>query len=135
MPETLAGVDVADMHFDGRDFHRDQRVVQRDRGVRIAAGIDDDADRLLRMRLVDEIDQLAFAVGLPAIGLQAELRRRFRAQLLDIGERRMAVGLGLARPQQIEVRAVEHIDRRGRGWPSWAIRIPAMGGGWSRGYR
>jgi len=25
------------------------------------------------MRLVDEIDQFAFAVGLPAIGLQAEL--------------------------------------------------------------
>ena len=86
------------------------------------------------MRLVDEIDQLAFAVGLPAIGLQAELRRGLRAQLLDIGERRMAVGLGLAGPQQIEVRAVEHVDRRGRGW-LWAIRIPAMGAGRSRGYR
>ena len=113
--ETLAGVDVADMHFDRRNLHRDQRVMQRDRGVRIAAGVDDDAGRLLRVRLVDEIDQLALAVGLPAIGLQAELRRRFHAQLFDIGERRVAVGLRLPRPQHVEVRAVEHIDRRGRG--------------------
>ena len=79
MPEALAGVDIADMHFHSRDFHRDQRVVQRDRGVRIAAGIDDDAGRLLGMRLVDEVDQFAFAVGLPAIRRQAELRRGFRA--------------------------------------------------------
>ena len=63
------------------------------------------------MGLVDEIDQLAFAVGLAAIGLQAELRGRIHAQLLDIGEPRMAVGLGLAGPQHVEVRTVENIDR------------------------
>src|SRR6202022_4933779 len=78
MSETLAGVNIADVHFDGWNFHRDQRVMQRDRGVGIAAGIDDDAHSPLRMRLVDEIDQLAFAVGLPAIGLEAELRRGLR---------------------------------------------------------
>src|SRR5436305_13504505 len=49
MTEALAGVDVADMHFHSRNLHRDQRVMQRDRGVRIAAGVDDDAGRLLRM--------------------------------------------------------------------------------------
>ena len=79
MPETLAGVDVADVHFDGRDLHPDQCVVQRDRGVGIAAGIDDDAGHLLDAGLVDEVDQLAFAVGLTAIGMQAKLRRRLRA--------------------------------------------------------
>ena len=47
MTETLAGVNVADMHFDRRNFHRHQSVMQRDRGVRIAAGIDDDPGRLL----------------------------------------------------------------------------------------
>src|SRR3982074_3387614 len=79
MPETLAGVNIADVHFDGWNFHRDQRVMQRDRGVGIAAGIDDDADSLPGMRLVDEIDQLAFAIGLPAIGLEPELQGRRRA--------------------------------------------------------
>src|SRR5260370_5475468 len=115
MPETLASVNVADVHFDGWNFHRDQRVVQRDRGVGIAAGIDDDAHSLAGMRLVDEIDQLALAIGLPAIGLEAELRRGLRAQFLDIGELCMAVGLGFASPQHVEVRTVEHINRRCRG--------------------
>ena len=63
---------------------------------------------------MDEIDQLALAIGLPAIGFQAELRGGLRAKLLDVGERRMAIGLGLAGPQQIEVRAVEHVNRLGR---------------------
>ena len=78
--------------------------MQRDRGVRIAAGIDDDAGRLLGMGLVDEVDQFAFAVGLPAIGVQAELRGGVRAELLDVGERGVAIGLRLAGPQQVEVR-------------------------------
>src|SRR5438105_9317750 len=41
--KALAGVDVGHVHFDRRDLHREQRVVQRDRGVRIAAGIAADA--------------------------------------------------------------------------------------------
>ena len=65
------------------------------------------------MGIVDEIDQFAFAVGLPAIGLQAELRGSFRAKLLDVSKLGMAVGLGLAGPQQIEVRTVEHVNRLG----------------------
>ncbi len=95
-------------------FTRDQRIVQRDRGVRIAAGVDDDAGHLPGMRLVDEVDQLALAVGLAAIRLQAELRCGFHAQLFDIGERRMAILFRLPYPQHVEVRAVEDIDRRGR---------------------
>src|SRR5256886_7271265 len=65
MTEAFASVNVADVDFDGGNFHRHQRVMQRDRGVRIASGIDDDPRRLLRMRLADEIDQFAFAGGLP----------------------------------------------------------------------
>src|SRR3982074_1330143 len=96
MTEILAGVDIADVHFDGGNFHRHQGVMQGDRGVRIAAGIDDDSGRLFGTRLVDEIDQFAFAIGLPAIGFQAELRRCLRAQFLDVGERAMPVGVGPA---------------------------------------
>ena len=130
MTETLAGVNVADMHFDGWNFHRHQSVMQRDRGVRIAAGVDDDPGGLVGMGSVDEIDQFAFAVGLPAIGFQAELRRGFRAKLLDVDELCMTVGLGLAGPQQIEVRAVEHVNRLGRclGHPN----PEKCGGRWAR---
>src|SRR3954469_24042567 len=66
------------------------------------------------MGLVDEIDQLALPVGLPAIGFQSELRRGLRTKLFNVGEGRMAVGVGLAGPQQVEVRAVKHVDRLGR---------------------
>ncbi len=113
MTKALAGVNVADVHFDGRNFHRRQSVMQGDRGMGIAPGIDDDPGRLCGMRLVDEIDQFAFAIGLPAIGLQAELLRGLGAKFLDIGKCRMAIGLRLAHPQQIEVRAVEHVNRLG----------------------
>jgi hypothetical protein len=92
--EILAGVNIADVHFDGGDLHRHQRVMQRDRGVRIAGGIDDNPGRLLGMRLVDEIDQFAFAIGLPAIGFQAELRRGLRAKFLDVTGN-VAVGGGV----------------------------------------
>src|ERR1700682_3821583 len=95
MAEILAGVNVADVDFDGRNFHRHQRVMQRDRGVGIAGRIDDDPGRLAGMGLVDEIDKFALAARMPAIGSQAELRGGFGAQLLDVGERRVAVGLGL----------------------------------------
>src|SRR6202011_2353851 len=51
MPKILAGVNVADVHFNRRNFNPDDGVVQCDRGVRITAGVDDDAGRLLLARL------------------------------------------------------------------------------------
>src|SRR4051794_6115900 len=57
VPKILAGVDVADVHFNRRNFYADDGVVQCDRGMGITAGVDDDAGRLLRARLMDEIDQ------------------------------------------------------------------------------
>ena len=47
MAEVLARMDIADVNFDGRDLHRDQRIMKCNRGVRVAAGVDDDAGRLL----------------------------------------------------------------------------------------
>src|ERR1700681_4517611 len=86
MTEILAGVNIADVHLDGGNFHRHQGIMQRDRGVRIAPGIDDNPGRPPGMRLVDAVNQFAFAVGLPAIGFQAELRGCLRTKLLDVGE-------------------------------------------------
>src|SRR5216684_3004228 len=107
-------LNIADVYFDGRNFYRHQRVMQRDRCMRIGSGIEDDSGCFPGMGFVDEIDQFAFAIGLPAIGFQAEFRSGLRAKLLDVGELGMAVGLGLAGPQQIEVRAVEHVNRLGK---------------------
>ena len=132
MTEAFASVDVADMHFDCWNLHRLQGVMQRNRGMGIGPGIDDDPGRLAGTGLVDELDQFALAIGLPAIGLQAELRGRLPAQFLDIGQRRMAVFLRLARPLHVEVRPVENIDRVGRCF-SHSGPGGCCGGG--RGYR
>ena len=111
MTEALARIDVRHVDFNGRNFYADQRVMQRDRGVRISARIDDDASGFLGAGLVNEVDQFAFAIGLPAIGRQAEMRGGGVTELLDIGQCVMAVGLRLTRAEQIKVRPVEHIDR------------------------
>src|SRR6476646_8633901 len=53
--------------------------------------------------------------------LQSALRPNCAAvlvQFLDVAERRMAIGFGLAGPQQIEVRAVEHVNRLGNSHPN-----------------
>src|SRR3954451_2664104 len=74
MTEVLACIDVADVHFDRWSFHRHKRIVQRDRRVGVSPGVDDDPGCLAGMGLVDEVDQLAFSAGLPAIGFQPEQR-------------------------------------------------------------
>ena len=111
MPETLAGVNVGDVNFHSGNVRALDRIVQRNRSVRIGGGVEDDADRLLGKRFVDDVDELTLAVGLAAIGFQTVLRGGVDAELFDIGKRKMAVLLRLPDPKQIEVWTVEHIDR------------------------
>ena len=63
-----------------------------------------------RARRVNPVHHFAFAVGLPAIGGEAEARGRIAAQLFYIRQRRGPIGLRLPRPQQIKVGDVQHKD-------------------------
>lgn len=56
--EFFATVDVADVHLHDGGIECDQSVAQRNGGVRVPTGIDDDA-RNVSPGLVDPIDQLA----------------------------------------------------------------------------
>ena len=111
MAEALPREDVRDVDFHRRDFDPDQGIVECDRGVRITARIDDDARGFLGAGLMHEVDQLALAVGLAAIGGQAITGRALVAELLHVGERVMAVGFRLAGAEQIQVRPIEHVNR------------------------
>ena len=64
MTKLLAGVDIGDVDLDHGNAGCDQRVVDRNRRVAIAAGIDDDSGSRLRLRLMNPVDEVAFLVGL-----------------------------------------------------------------------
>src|SRR5450759_525034 len=57
MTEILAGGNSAEVQRHGQNFQRHYSDRQRDRGVRIAGGSDDNFGRLPGRRLVDEIEQ------------------------------------------------------------------------------
>ena len=82
--------------------------MQRDRGMRIGAGIQDQTARLAG-GFLHPVDQLAFAIGL------AELQRffaRFLAQArFDVCERVMPVDFWLTCAQQVEIWSVKDINR------------------------
>src|SRR5262245_17886207 len=81
MTKRLAPVNVGEVHFDRRLLRNLQGVQQRDRGVAVGAGIDDDAGRAIA-RFLDPGDELTLQVRLPEIDREAELRRSARAHLL-----------------------------------------------------
>ena len=65
----------------------------------------------LALRLLDPVDQFAFVIGLPEHDLEAEALGGRAAKLLDVGQRGAAVFFRLAGAEQIEVRAVEDVER------------------------
>ena len=64
MSERLARVHVAQVHLDERNLHREQRIAQRDAGVREARRIEENEGDVARRRLVDAADQLGLGVAL-----------------------------------------------------------------------
>jgi hypothetical protein len=68
VPELLALVDVRDVQLDHRELRSLDRVVQRDRRVRVGTRVVDGADAVARLDLatevMDPVDQLTLVVGL-----------------------------------------------------------------------
>ena len=62
----------------------------------------------IEQRMTDDLNEYCqFAADL---GYHPELRGGLAAELFDVGEPRMAIGLRLARSQHVEVGSVEHVD-------------------------
>src|SRR6185437_3863590 len=115
VPEGFALVNVGDVAFDHRDADGEDGVHDGDRGGGVAGRVDDDAGGALRAGLLDVGDHFAFAVGLAEDDVDAEAPGGGAAERLDVGERRRAVFLRLARAEQVHVRPVEDVDGRGHG--------------------
>ncbi len=109
MSEGLACEDVRQVHLRNGEPRRGQGVAQRDAGVRQAGRIDQDRVGG-RPRLLDPVDQCALVVRLERLDLAAELLGELLERGVDLGERGVAVDLGLARAEQIEVGPVQDHD-------------------------
>src|SRR5262245_36741669 len=84
--------------------------------VGIRARVDDDAGGFLGGGLVDQVHDLALVVRLAKFDRELVAPRGLAAKLLDVLERRAAIGLWLAGAEEIEVGAIEDVDgfRHGR---------------------
>ena len=111
MPKTLACEDIRQVDFHHRALGRLQRIEQRDRRVRIGAGIEHDARRAIT-RLVHPLDQLAFVIGLSEVGRDTEARRVRLHDPPHIVQRRRAVDGRLALSEHVEVGSIEDEYRR-----------------------
>src|SRR5690606_28049954 len=101
---------VREMNLDHRHLDRLDRVVDRDRGVGIAARIEKHGFRAGDIGLVQPVDEYAFMVRLAAFERKAELFRLRLEAGVNVIERLMAVNLGLARAEQVEIGAGEDVD-------------------------
>ena len=114
-----ARMDVGQMDLDDRSREHPQCIEKRDRGKRIAGGVDDDRARRVD-GFVDPVDKLAFAVGLPECDLVSGGGRP--ALGLDLGEGSPAVDVRLAGAEPIEVGPIQNEDRFRSA--SWLIVTP-----------
>ncbi len=94
------------MHLDDGKRHGADRVAKGDRGVGVAARVEDRAIGP-PSSVVQVIDELALTVRLVRGDLIADLGGQRRQPLLDLGERRRSVDLGLTRSEQVQVRPVQ----------------------------
>lgn len=72
MPKLLPRMDIAHVDLDERDLHGQQRIAQRDRVVRQAAGVDDDGVDVVVAGGMDAVDEGALVVGLEGVEGGAE---------------------------------------------------------------
>jgi len=100
--ECLAGVDVGQVHLNGRQPHRGDGVAQSVAGVGQRAGVDQDA-LAPQTRVVDGVDEHALVVGLHHTQLGLGAMRLRHQRFVDLGQRPTAVNFRLALPQQIQI--------------------------------
>ena len=108
MPESLALMNVRDVHFNHRCADSTYAIGQRDAGVRVGGGIKHDAVAL-KAHGLQLVDKLAFDVALKVIYLYIGETSTQAGQ--KIVERRAAVDVWLAYAKQIEVWPVDNLYR------------------------
>lgn len=106
MPEFFAGIDVGEVDFDDGEANGGHGIAQGDGGVRISARVEEDAGGP-SPRVVQGVDQGAFAIGLVGADFDAEFAARFDEAGVDVREGEAPVDFRFAGAEDVEVGAVE----------------------------
>ena len=104
-------MDIREMYLNDRKLHGRDRVPQRYRCVRIAARIHHDTVHRISRSGMEMIDQPAFVVGLREG--KFDVGKLFGQPGFDVVKALPAVGVGLTRPEEIQVRTVQNEDFHG----------------------
>ncbi len=108
MTKLLTLVDVGQMHFNERNAYGCKRVAYGNAGMRVSSRIDDDVLRAIATGFLDAIDQSAFVIALED-GEFGTLRGGLLFEsLIDVGQGKPAVDLGLACSEQVQIGAVQN---------------------------
>src|SRR5262249_11248480 len=100
------------MNLDQRLLQRPASIEDGNRRMSQARSVQDDTRGALA-GFLQPVDQLTFGIGLAELGLKAEGFGPCGNQLCNLGKAGTAIDLRLPRPQEIEVRPVQDIYRRG----------------------
>ena len=101
MSKLLAREDVGEVHLHRHDLHRLDRISDRERGVRVGAGVDDQTVPVAV--LVNGVHELALVVRLDEGQFDAERVCAVAQQQFDVGDRLAPVDLRGAMAEQVQV--------------------------------
>ena len=125
----LARLRIGQVNLDHRHRDRLDRIEQGDRGMGIGRSVQQHRLGLLPIGVMQQVDQLAFVIGLVKTDRQPQLLGLSGQHILDIGQRLMPVNLRLALAEQIGAIAIDDskVD------PVQAVLDETMGLGADRG--
>ena len=107
MPERLPGMHIADMDLHKRNRNPQQRIPDRDAGVREGGGVDDDTRGAVVAGGVQTVDDVAFVVGLEVREGDVESGGAGGEGGDDVWEGGGAVFGGFAGAEEVEVGTVD----------------------------
>ena len=110
MTELLTAVNVRQVHLNHRKLRRLQSVVKRHGGMRVRRRIDNDGGPA-RAGTLNLVHQNTLVVGLHEFNVETVGGGTLTHRTLNIVQGRVAVHLGAALPEQVQVRAVKHKNR------------------------
>jgi len=110
--ERLASKNIAEVHLDEGQTHREEGVPNADRTVGEAGSIDQDPLEIMA-RSLDPVNQHSLMVRLIGDQLSAQGVGQLSKVGVDLGEGLVAVEAGLAGTEQVEVGSVEDADAQG----------------------